>query len=379
MRSTLSRRELLHSFAGLVAGGPLVQALRAAPASVRNMRFTRYEIMPTRVPFAERVRDAFIESYKLQGRFQTDYDPVFVRLQTDEGLAGIGEALVGARQIETILKRMIGRSPWEFLQDDSIQGALMAVYDVLGQATGMPICRLLSPAPRPRIIQTWWSHCFPPKLMASEAKLGASLGYRVHKVKARPYQDPLEQAAAICEVVPPDFRVWADANSSWESPGRAMHFIQKLAEHHNYFAAESPIRYRDVEGFRAMKGKSPLLLADHMGAEPMVFVQEGLLQAFVIGGPLGKTMAQRALMAEVTGIPLWVEYGIESGISQVFQAHQSAAYPGIEYTIAVTHCLEDDFMVEPFTMEAGYYRLPQKPGLGVTLDENAVEKYRIKA
>jgi L-alanine-DL-glutamate epimerase-like enolase superfamily enzyme len=378
MHNRLSRRALLASLAGVAASSPLSQALHAAPSSVRNMRFTRYEVMPTRVPFAERLRAEFIESYKLQGRFQSSYEPVFLRLHTDEGISGVGEALVGAKQIEGILQRMVGKSPWAFLQDDSIHGALMAVYDVLGQATGMSICRLLAPNPRPRIVQTWWSHCLPPKLMASEAKLGASLGYRVHKVKARPYQDPLEQAAAICEVVPHDFRVWADANSSWESPGRALHFIQKLAEHRNYFAVESPIQYRDVAGFRALKGKSPLLLADHMGAEPMAFIDERLLQAFVIGGPLGRTMAQRALMAEVTSIPLWVEYGIQSGISQVFQAHQSAAYPGIEYTIAITHCLEDDFMVEPFTMDSGYYVLPKKPGLGVTLDENAVEKYRVK-
>jgi L-alanine-DL-glutamate epimerase-like enolase superfamily enzyme len=115
-----------------------------------------------------------------------------------------------------------------------------------------------------------------------------------------------------------------------------------------------------------------------MGQEPMVFIREGLLQAFVLGGPIGRTMTQRALMAEVTGIPLWIEYGIQSGIAQVYQAQQAAAYPGIEYCIAVTHCLEDDFMVEPFRMESGYYTVPTKPGLGVTLDMAAVEKYRVR-
>jgi len=350
--------------------------LAAAPASVQKLRFTKYELMPTHVPMAGRLRAAWEESYRLQGRFQTHYDPVFVRLHTDEGITGVGEALVGKPQAETILKRMMGRSPWEFLQDDSISGILMAVYDVLGKATGLPACRLLSPNPKPRVFPTWWTHCLPPKLMAAEAKLGASLGYRVHKVKARPWQDPIEQAAAMCAEVPKDYRFWADANSSWTSPSRALHFIRKLAEFPNYFAVESPIAYRDVAGFRTLKGQSPLVVAEHLAPEPMTFVREGLVQAWVIGGPIGRTLAQRALMAEVTGIPLWVEYGIQSGLAQVFQAHHAAAYPGIEYIIAITHCLEDDFMVEPFTMESGYYRVPQKPGLGVTLDENAVEKYR---
>ncbi len=377
--SLLNRRQLLQSSAALAGAGPLAQAAAAAPASVQTMRFTKFEVMPAHIPMAERVREAWIESYKLQGTFQTHYDPVFVRLWTDAGIVGVGEALMGARQAEAALKRMVGRSPWEFLHDDGIGGILMAVYDVLGKATGLPVCRLLSSSPKTRIQHTYWTHCLPPRLMAAEAKLAAGLGYRVHKVKARPWQDPLEQAAAMCEVVPPEYRIWADANSSWTSPARALFFIKKLAEHHNYFAVESPIAYRDVDGFRRLKAESPLKLAEHMGPEPMVFIREGLLNAWVIGGPVGRGMEQRALMAEVTGIPLWIEYGTQSGLAQLFQAHQAAAYPGIEYTITVMHCLEDDIMVEPLTMQAGYFTLPTKPGLGVTLDENALEKYRVKA
>ena len=109
----------------------------------------------------------------------------------------------------------------------------------------------------------------------------------------------------------------------------------------------------------------------------MPYIREGLLDSFVIGGPMGKTLVQRALMAEVTKIPLWVEHSIEDGINQVFQAHQAAALPGIEYTISITHVLEDDLMVEPFTMKDGFYEVPTKPGLGVSLDEAAVDKYRV--
>ena len=81
-------------------------------------------------------------------------------------------------------------------------------------------------------------------------------------------------------------------------------------------------------------------------------------------------------MAEVTKMPLWVEHSIEDGINQVFQAHQAAAFPGIEYTISITHVLVDDLMKEPFTMEGGFYTVPTKPGLGVSLDEDAIDKYR---
>lgn len=370
----IHRRDLLRMGLGLGAAAALPAQAKAAA----KMRLSKYEIYPTSIPMAQRVRAAWEESYRLQGSFQTHYSAVMVRVHTDEGLSGVCEALTSPAQAEAILKRMMGKSPIDFWQDDSISGMLMAVHDILGQASGMSVARLLSPSPATRIQHTWWTHCLPPDLMAAEAKLGASLGYRVHKVKARPWQDPLEQAAAMCAVVPKEYRFWADANASWGSPSRALHFIHGLAKHSNYFAVESPVQYRNVGSFRELKGKSPLKIAEHMGEDPMVFVREGLLQAWVIGGPLGRTMAKRALMAEVTGVPLWVEYATQSGVAQVYQTQQAAAYPGIEYCISVTHCLEDDLMVEPFKMEAGYYTVPKGPGLGATLDMAAVEKYRVK-
>ena len=75
------------------------------------------------------------------------------------------------------------------------------------------VARLPAAHPRPRIVQTWWIHCWPPALMPAEARRGQQLGCRVHKVMAPPWQDPIEQAAAICEVVAKDFRVCFDANA----------------------------------------------------------------------------------------------------------------------------------------------------------------------
>ena len=43
-----------------------------------------------------------------------------------------------------------------------------------------------------------------------------------------------------------------------------------------------------------------------MPSDPMPYIREGLLDAIVVGFPMGRTLIQRALMAEVTGVPLWV-------------------------------------------------------------------------
>ncbi len=380
--SRLNRRELVALIARATGGAsfaaPMLAAAAAAPASARTAKIVSAEVIPTRVPMHERVREAWQRSFRMQNRFQTHYEPVIVKLASDAGLIGIGDADMPAGRAKAIAESLVGRSPWEHLLDDSLGGILVAVYDLLGKTAGLPVSRLFAMNPAERIVQTWWSQCFPPALMASEAKLGYDLGYRVHKVKARPWEDPLEQGEAICAAVGPDMRVWADANSWWRSLGRTRHFVEKLAELPNYFAIESPFARGQIEDYRALKRDCPLAVAEHMPADPMPFVREGLLSAFVVGKPMGRGFVGRALTAQTTGIPLWVEHSISSGVNQVFQAHQHAAFPGgVEYSISITHVLEDDLMLEPFEVRDGFYRPPTAPGLGVSLDEDAIDRYRV--
>ncbi|MYA79758.1 MAG: hypothetical protein F4X39_04420 [Acidobacteriia bacterium] len=375
--TTPNRRELLQS---LGTGGVAASAaglLAAAPRDAASIRISGCEVVPLRVPMDIRVREAWQRSWFLQNRFQTHHEPVLVKLKTDSGLVGIGDSMMSPARTKALAGKMVGRSPWEYLFDDSIRGLLVPVCDIVGQALELPVSRLFARHPKKRIIQTWWSQCFKPELMASEAKLAESLGYRVHKVKARPWEDPIEQAEAICEAVSKDFRVWVDANAWWGSVGRTLYITERLKKLGNYFAIESPIRRELLEGYRQLKGKVGLDVTEHMPPDPMPYIREGLLDAIVVGFPMGRTLVQRALMAEVTGIPLWVEHSTRCGVNQVFQAHQAAAFPGIEYTISVTHMLEDDFVAEPFEMREGFYEVPAKPGLGITLDEDAVDKYRV--
>ncbi|MBL8173338.1 MAG: mandelate racemase/muconate lactonizing enzyme family protein [Bryobacterales bacterium] len=345
----------------------------------RELKLSRFELHSVRVPFAERVREAWMESWKYQKRDQSDYVLHFVRLHTADGLMGVGEAKMPRAQAEAMLRKMMGQPAASFLEDDSLRGILIAVCDIVAQAAGKPISKLLSAQAQDRIAPTWWSQCFPPALMASEAKLGAEMGYRVHKVKARPWHDPIAQADAICRVVPKDFRIWVDANSTWETVEKTMEVTKELARFANYFAIESPIARTDVNGYRRLKGKLPLRISEHVDNIDLgLWTREGLLDAWVSGTPkLGKYVRSLSEQAEAARCPIWIEHSIDNGIAQVFQAHQTAAFAGIQYAIAITHVLEDDCMAEPFTVRNGYFSIPKQPGLGVRLDDAALEKYRL--
>ncbi|MCC6392320.1 MAG: mandelate racemase/muconate lactonizing enzyme family protein, partial [Bryobacterales bacterium] len=199
-----NRRELLDYLAkagaALGAASPAYQIAAAAPASAATMRISRYEMIRTHVPWHERLRDIAILNWRRENMDVPHSPHTIVKLYTDEGLMGIGE---GGN--EAVLKSMVGRSPWEFFYNDGLGGSQTAIYDLLGKATGLPVCRLLSPNPKKRIVQAYWSLSYPPDILAREAKLGASQGYRVHKVKIRMWEDPVKQAEAIFASVPSDY------------------------------------------------------------------------------------------------------------------------------------------------------------------------------
>lgn len=334
-----NRRCLLQYLAtlGTAAAGSAYEAAAASPASVTGMRISRYEIIPTHVPWDERVREMAIRNWRREN-MDVPYSPhTIVKLYTDEGLIGIGEG--GS---EALLKRMVGHSPWEFFFNDTIGGAQTAIYDLLGKATGLPVCRLISPNPKKRIIQAYWSLSYPPDMIAQEAKRGADQGYRVHKVKIRPWEDPVAQAHAIFSVVPSGYRVWGDANHFWGSVARTLHYATKLAEIPGYFGLESPLR--STEEYRQLRGKVPLRLAEHWGlVDPMLAAREGLLDANISASPtFGRTIFGQNAFAQMYHIPLWDESSCWSGIGLAVQAHQAAAYPGIEFTINAAVTAEED-------------------------------------
>jgi L-alanine-DL-glutamate epimerase-like enolase superfamily enzyme len=345
---------------------------------MRNpIRITRTEGIGLRIPFHPRVREGMIGCYRAEVTDRSDYRPWLVKLHTDAGLTGVGEASADPRHALEALK---GRSVWELLHDASHgNGVMMAVYDLAAQAAGIPVCRLFSPTPRKTIKQIWWSHSFRPKLLAAEARLGVELGYIAHKIKARPYEDPVAQMEAVTEVVPHGYQVYLDANGSFGSPGKTLAVADALKRFHHVKAFEQPIAHEDLPGYREIRRGLPLRLAVHWEAvDARAFLLESLCDAFVVEDfRWGPALAEKAELCSLTGQTLWVENGLFTGISQVFQAHEAAALPRIEVTISLTHIAEDDIVVEPFTLKDGGYEVPTKPGLGVTLDEKAVAKYRI--
>jgi L-alanine-DL-glutamate epimerase-like enolase superfamily enzyme len=342
------------------------------------LKITRTEAIKVHIPYLESLREEILEGYRKENLPPNHLLRWVVKIHTDAGLVGVGEAVLDPGPH---LASLQGRSVWELVHDVSIgPAATIAIYDLAAQAAGLPVSRLFSPRPRATIQQIWWSRSLSPKLMQAEAKRGVEAGYRVHKFKARPYEDLVEQVAAMVEVVPPDYELLADANSSFVTPERTLALAQALKGYSQFKGFEEPIPHVDTVGYRRIRASLPFRLAVHWEAvDTRTFIFESLNDAFVVEDWLwGPPLIQKSALCALGGQKLWVEGGLYSGISQAFQAHMAAALPNVEYTISVTHIVEDDLVNEPFVVaKGGFYKVPTKPGLGITLDEKAVEKYRV--
>ena len=376
MKNTTRRNWLRNSSAAALALG-LAQK-NVTGAGPGGLKITKCEVIGLKIPFHERVRDNMQENYRREGIDRPDYKPWIVRLSTESGMVGVGES---SRDPRAQAGSVAGKTAFELINNFTVTPAIMmAVYDLVAQSGGVPIAKLFSPEPRPAVRQIWWSHCLRPKLLQAEAKRGIELGYSVHKVKARQYEEPAEQIAAMAEIVPHDYSIYMDANGSFGSAGRTLAVAEALRKFPQVKGFEQPVAHEDLVSYRQIRKSLPFRLAVHYEAvDVRSFLLESLVDAFVVEDwQWGPALEEKSELCKLTGQQLWVENGLHTGISQVFQAHQCAALPNVEFTISLTHIGEDDIVVEPFAVEkGGFYKIPKKPGLGVTLDQKAVEKYRV--
>jgi galactonate dehydratase len=338
------------------------------------MRITDIEIIQVNVPYLERVREYLRLAWRMEKT--PSVNTCIYKVHTDEGLVGLGE---GTANLGDKVKTYLGRDPFDFIWDDSVGGTFqMACHDLMGKALGIPVYKLFGPKQRNEVLTMYWSHCFPPEIMAREAKIALESGFTCHKTKARPFHNPVEQIAAMAEVVPADYPIAVDANGTFEQASRAIQVAKEFTKYPNVWAMESPIPQSDIDGYRLLKREVNYPIAIHSNQPPpLEAVKAGMCDYFVIEFEWASTLLKQAAIAEAAGVNLWVENGLYSGISAMFQTHQAAAIKNADLCISLIFLMEDDLIIEPFAVKNGHVEVPEKPGIGVTLDEDAVDNYRI--
>jgi L-alanine-DL-glutamate epimerase-like enolase superfamily enzyme len=335
------------------------------------LKISKVEQLALDLPFHERVKPHM-------ARALTHWTGLnLFKVYTDNGLVGVGETL-GRRtsQVQRDFSKYVGKNPCDFLFDDSEPGIQMALFDVLGKHLGVPAYKLLGQKVRDYVPISWWSIDMPSEDWVGEAKRAFKLGYRSHKIKARPWRDIVEQVDDLCGTMPKGYRLDVDFNSFLLTAGKGVRILKELEQYANVECFESPIPQNDIEGYKLIHNKVNRRIAMHFGMPPpLTAIRENLCDVFVIGGPVGAVIRQAAIAAEANK-QFWLQM-VGSGITTAFLLHMGGVLSHATYPAITCHELWlEDLITERIEVHEGYAKVPEEPGLGIELDEAATEKYR---
>jgi len=307
-----------------------------------------------------------------------------IRVSTeDPEITGYGETILHytwGRVSDEAIEKVKRGNPAEFLGDDSLGAGLqMALYDVVGKALGVPVYRLFNlPKVRDWCPISWWNIDMPPEAFAEEAKEALERGYGSYKIKARPWWDVYEQVEAIGRVTPNWFRLDLDWNNMLLNAGNAAPVLTELDKEERVAIYESPIMQRDVEGHRQLRQKTTRPIALHFGDPPFpTTVRDEVCDGFVVGGGVASILRQSAL-AGAFEKPFWLQM-VGTGLTTTMSMHLGAVLPFAQWP--AVNCLNnyaDDLLREPVQIKGGFARVPEGPGLGIDIDTEALDRYRMQ-
>lgn len=295
------------------------------------------------------------------------------RVEMDNGVIGYGENQGGGSgDIESLL----GQNPFAVMQDDGIGfGIQMALFDAVGKAEGVPVHNLLGVKVRDRCPISWWDIDMPPAEWVEEAKESVKRGYTSFKMKARPWRDIFEQVEAVAEVVPPEYHFDIDFNGFLRTANNAAPVLQGLDRYPNVAYYESPFYLAtDLKGAARLQQQVKNTIVEHFN--------EACLHArccggFVVGGGATTTRRIGALCASFDK-PFWLQM-VGTGVTAAYAMHIGAVLSHAEISAITCHELwEHDLLKKRLEVVDGDIQVPEEPGLGIEVDEDALEKYRVE-
>jgi muconate cycloisomerase len=266
-------------------------------------------------------------------------------------------------------------------------GIDMALYDIVGKALDTPVYNLLGGQVRDRVELSHSLSMGEPQQVAEQAASLVDKGYRT--VKAKIGMDPAADLAtvkAVRERVGSDITLRVDANMGWLSAKEAVRQIKAL-EPYNLELVEQPLHFSDLEGMRLVRDAVDVpIMADESIWTPtdaIACIRAGAADVFnvYVSEAGGIRAASRIFaIAEAARIPCIIGSMPELGIGTAAQAHLAFAVHNLGYGSDVNGVVyhSDDIIVEQLKIENGFAHLPPGPGLGVTLDPDKVEEYRIR-
>lgn len=348
------------------------------------------------VPF----KTIFDEPFRSRYASRQSFDHVIVRITTDEGKFGIGEAsplthFTGETQqgiIDTIKNQLspllMGEDPerigWLIHKMDSLprnpssKTALdMALHDLVGKAIGIPVYKLLGGLSKEEIHLAGAVGTNNPEEAAKKAVKLVNEGFRVLKIKIgfNP-RDDVSIAKAVRDVVGDDIEIWFDANASYR-PKMALKVINKI-EKYEPFCIEQPVGPKeDLKGMAEVRNATIIpIMADESISTPLdalsivgMGAADILAIKFVKCGGLFK--AKRiAAIAETAGMACVMISTYGTGLCISANAHVGASTENVIFCNMREPKESETWIKTGLVRRGDKLRVSSQEGLGVRLVED---------
>jgi o-succinylbenzoate synthase len=338
------------------------------------MRFASVEVIPYALPF----REPYVTA---RGRLE-QREMVLLRLRDEEGRVGLGEAVPlamrGGAALGQVVRELEGfaASPgdWAPLSAPSRCAVSTALFDLQDDGAGG---RMPQPVPCNATLVAG-----EPEAVAEQALRWAAEGYSTFKLKLGVGND-VEQVAAVRAALGTEAQIRVDANASWdlETAKETLAALEPLGVQ----LAEQPVATIEQAAELSRATSIPLAgdesvetAADAARAASAGAFQLTGIKLSKVGGPSAATEIAAALPAYVSSA-LDGPVGIAMGARLAAElqntpwpaggerAHGLATQRLFATTIAAVECELRDGMLHP----------PPGPGLGIEIDEGALEAHRL--
>ncbi len=333
---------------------------------------------------------------------------ILVEVHTDEGVTGYGESVAtpSAEGIQAYIKLAgdicVGQNPFEnaYLMAEAYHGLFqalgtcssprfggqvlagleMALWDVMGKATGRAVHELMGGAVRDDIQYFGFPQGETAEEIASGAKELAESGCDVIYVKVG-RGDALDVAIVgqVRAAIGPEKRLRVDPNENW-SPVRASRMIRKMCDYDVEFI-EQPTHCESLSALAQVRANSPVAIAaDQLAFTPHdVFnvCRENAADLIVLGlhetGGLLR-FSKAAHIAEAAGINVCIHGLYETGITTCAANQVAATLPNLDDgNQYMNHFLTWDIIKSPdLSLQNGKLPVLNGPGLGFDLDWEAI-------
>ncbi len=262
----------------------------------------------------------------------------------------------------------------------------MALLDLAGHHLGVPACELLGGPWRNGVSPLWFVGTGSLDTDLAEAKARHAVGYRAFKMKAGvdPLETDIRRLRLLRETLGPDVALSVDANMAWDLPA-AKRFVRAVQELDVLFV-EQPLDRDDLAGMAEVARAAPVAIGADEGIHGLGSVlahhrtgaASGVSLKPCKAGGVGEVVRLSAV-CEALGVSVHIASLIESSIATAAVLHAGLAAPRLDWGISLTnHYLAEDLVRLPLTLVDGIMLRPDGPGLGVAVEPERVERFRIR-